>query len=491
MILADIVLMWGFRNILIKDLISKAARVSSAVQTVHLQPDGNNGRRLRNFDIIRAIVYDVGSVYCLIQDNNHKVLAEIGSFFDKSVSSDQLADDAMVSGEKIIRFAGSTWGLFRKQKEYLFVASPLMDAKKVAGVVVIAFDLKRIYSVLRHLQKTVWSFLLFNLFVLAAIGLIRISRTTVKPIQRLLHRAEAYTEDDPVFFPDERKNNEFNRLSYALNRMLTRISEDRDRLRQTVSSLEKSNAELKKAQEDIVRVEKLASVGRLASGIAHEIGNPMGIILGYLGLLKQTDLQESDKRDYILRAEKETMRINSIIRQLLDFSRTSGDKNELFSVHQLIEEVGAMVRPQPFMAGITLFTEPGALQDMVSGDPNALRQVFLNLLINAADAIALENISEFGKIYITTGNIDSYTFKSGCMPAITVTFKDNGPGITHQEAQNIFDPFFTTKPPGKGTGLGLSVSFMLVENLGGTIHAVDNTGPGAEIAVILPLFQTT
>jgi two-component system, NtrC family, sensor kinase len=490
MLMADIVLMWGFQNILINGLISKAALISSVVQAGHFQAHGDDGPDLRHANILQSLINKAGSAYCLVLDKDRRMLAETGALPGQTGPGDDLAGEAMVSGEKIIRFYGSTWGLFWKQKEHLIVATPLMDGKTAAGAVVMAFDLKKTFAALRHMQGMVWPFLFFNLIALSAIGLFRISKTTVKPVQRLLNRAEEYTEDDPVFFSDERKNSEFNRLSFALNRLLARISEDRNRLRETISSLKKANAELEKAQEDVVRAEKFASVGRLASGVAHEIGNPMGIILGYLDLLKQADLPECDKKDFILRAEKEIRRINSIIRRLLDFSRASSDIKEAFSVHHVIEELGSMVAPQPFMADIAISIEPLARRDMVLGDPNALRQVFLNLLINAADAIALEDIPGPGRVQIITENIDPFEFKSGCLPAIKILCKDNGPGISPKDAKNIFDPFFTTKEPGKGTGLGLSVSFMLVENMGGKIEAVDKTDAGAEIAVILPLFQT-
>ena len=125
-------------------------------------------------------------------------------------------------------------------------------------------------------------YIIVNLVILVFIGIYRISKLYLQPLSRLAKRAEEYKENDDLIFSVRRQDNELNRLSKALNSMLKRISEDKQKLRSTVQSLEKANLELKKVQKEIIRAEKLASVGRLSAGIAHEIGNPIGIIIGYL-----------------------------------------------------------------------------------------------------------------------------------------------------------------------------------------------------------------
>ena len=272
--------------------------------------------------------------------------------------------------------------------------------------------------------------------------------------------------------------------------MLRRISDDRETLRSTVMSLEKANLELKKAQEEIIRAEKLASVGRLSAGIAHEIGNPIGIVMGYLELLKQTDISESEKDEYIQRTENEIERINTIIRQLLEISRPSSTDLRSVAVHALIDDIADVLKVQPLMSNIDLERHLGSENDTVLADPSQLRQVFLNLIINAADAISTMDRDVDGQLKITT-ELETVpeTQSQGQPSMLKIRFIDNGPGIREEDIGNIFDPFFTTKEPGKGTGLGLSVSFMIVEGLGGKMDVNSEIGKGTTMIINLPLYE--
>jgi signal transduction histidine kinase len=273
--------------------------------------------------------------------------------------------------------------------------------------------------------------------------------------------------------------------------MLKRISADKEKLRSTVLSLERANTELKQAQKDIIRVEKLASVGRLSAGIAHEIGNPIGIVIGYLELLKQADVTEAERDEYIQRTEEEIERINSIIRQLLEVSRPSDTGRMAVALHDLIHDTADVLRVQPLMSNIDLTLDLAATEDIVLADPNQLRQVFLNLIINAADAISGAEEITGGKLKISTaleknGSHDSH----GASDKLKIMLVDNGPGIAEENLSNIFDPFFTTKDPGQGTGLGLSVSFMIIESLDGKMTGVSELGKGTTMIISLPLYKS-
>ena len=228
--------------------------------------------------------------------------------------------------------------------------------------------------------------------------------------------------------------------------------------------------------------------GASLSGIAHEIGNPIGIVMGYLELLKQENVTEDERAEYITRTENEINRINTVIHQLLDLSRPSAKGTEHISVHDIINEITDVLKLQPLMAGIRLDLELEAQTDRVMADAGQLRQVFLNLAINAADAIGLVERTEPGRLVIQTavreGSENENSLEGA---ALLITFQDNGPGIPEDLVGNIFDPFFTTKDPGKGTGLGLSVSFMIVESFGGTIRAESAAHGGAVMTILLPL----
>ena len=258
-----------------------------------------------------------------------------------------------------------------------------------------------------------------------------------------------------------------------------------------VRSLEKANFDLKRAQEDTIRAEKLASVGRLSAGIAHEIGNPIGIVSGYLELLKQRDISDEDRDEYIIRTETEINRINAIIRQLLDFSRPSNGVLQVVNVHEIIDEVAEISNTQPLMSNISLKLNLEAEKDTVRAHSDQLRQVFLNLMINAADAVSSLEDKTYGAINVvsevTAGtDVDSMNNRPD-KPMLKIMYMDNGPGIPEEHIGNIFDPFYTTKEPGKGTGLGLSVCFMIIEGIGGKIEATSEEGKGTTITIYLPL----
>jgi signal transduction histidine kinase len=255
-------------------------------------------------------------------------------------------------------------------------------------------------------------------------------------------------------------------------------------------SLERANLELKQAQREIIRAEKLASVGRLSAGIAHEIGNPIGIVMGYLELLRQPDITADERDEYIQRTQDEIERINNIIRQLLEISRPSNMGRSEVPVHEIVRDTADVLQVQPLMSQIELSLDLGAEKDTVLADPNQLRQVFLNLIINAADAIAGDENIKDGKLILSTtveknGNPD----RPSSSDHLRILFADNGPGIAEENLSNIFDPFFTTKDPGRGTGLGLSVSFMIVESLGGKMTVSSELGKGTTMEITLPLYE--
>jgi signal transduction histidine kinase len=421
----------------------------------------------------------------------------------------------MQSGKPETNFFGTTWGVFWKQRSDLILSSPLLQNGHALAGVSIVLPLEGIYKSLRRSQKMLFIYLFINTAILTFIGIYRLSKVYFQPLARLARRAEDYREDDQMLFSVRKEDNELHKLSGALNSMLRRISADKETLRSTVNSLERANLELKKAQEEIIRAEKLASVGRLSAGIAHEIGNPIGIVMGYLELLKQKDLPAGEKKEYIHRTEEEIERINTIIRQLLEISRPSNAGLRVVSVHDLIDDIAHVLNVQPLMSNIELECRLEAKYDTVLADSNQLRQVFLNLIINAADAISSEDKAFKGKLLIQSSLVGEkpqyeYDHEDGAgaieNPArprprnqeiqpqdrkkhLKIMFNDNGPGISAENISNIFDPFYTTKDPGKGTGLGLSVSFMIVEGFGGKMTVSSKIGEGTTMTLLLPVFN--
>jgi len=397
------------------------------------------------------------------------------------------AEQALASGTESVQFIGSTFGFFWMQHEYLVIASSLRRNDELAAGFSLVFPLEGIYRTLLNSQQILFPYIVINVAILVFIGVYRVVKLYLQPLARLAQRAEDYKEDDAMLFAVRKEDNELQRLSSSLNGLMRRLSADKKKLCDTVASLETANAELKRAQSEIIRAEKLASVGRLSAGIAHEIGNPIGIVTGYLELLKHQEVSEDERVEFLNRAQQEIERISTIIRQLLEISRPAPGGCQPFSVHALIEDMVEGLNLQPFMAHIRLQPDLQAPDDVAALDSNQLRQVFLNLIINAADAVSAKGPESRGELVIATENARVVEPVSGkARNWLYIHFMDNGTGIPAEHLDSIFDPFFTTKEPGKGTGLGLAVSFMIMESAGGCLRAESALGKGTVMTVSLP-----
>ncbi|NLD36670.1 MAG: hypothetical protein GX654_07365 [Desulfatiglans sp.] len=390
-----------------------------------------------------------------------------------------LAMTAMNTLSQSVNNKGVTWGVLWPRKKELYLSTPLKYKGRVIGGISALSSLVPVYETLRRSERLVIIYIAIDTLVLALVGIYLLSRIVVNPIHKLLRMTMEYEGSEFLISTGETPANEIGNLTRALANMLKRLDENKRELKSHIVSLEKANKELKAAQNEIVQSEKLASVGRLAAGIAHEIGNPIGIILGYIDLIMKGGLTPEEEKDFLTRVEGEISRVNNIIRQLLDFSRTSEEERIRLSIHSLITDTVEMLKPQTGMNKIAISLALTAENDNVIADKNQLQQVFLNILINSIDALSEEgDVMEDAQIHVISKN------RNGLLE---LEFIDNGPGISADKVDHIFDPFFTTKDPGKGTGLGLSVCYRIIEALGGTIRAESQEGKGMIIRIDLPL----
>jgi len=390
-----------------------------------------------------------------------------------------------------VQFYGDTWGVFWHQRQYALISDTVEGADgQFSGVKTIVFQLDPIYRMLRQSQKMIGWYMGANFLVLLFLGTYRLSRLVIRPIHKFIKMTDGYRDKDRLYFAQGRKYQEFNQLSKALNQMIEKIEKNKDSLQDAFNQLEQANRDLKNAQDEIVKAEKLASIGRLSAGIAHEIGNPIGIVLGYIDLLKARPSLKNDDtaQDYLFRAGGEIGRVHGIIRQLLDFSRAAPLNWQPIEVHELIQDVTAILSHQPLMRDIDIEARLNANESRVFADYDRMRQVLVNLMINAADAIQGSPNASAGKIVIETRSMagDDPDSPAG-NPVFILQVSDNGAGIPKQEIENVFDPFYTTKEPGKGTGLGLSVTYMIIEQTGGTITVKSDVGCGTRFTILLPL----
>jgi two-component system NtrC family sensor kinase len=233
--------------------------------------------------------------------------------------------------------------------------------------------------------------------------------------------------------------------------------------------------ELKKSQAQMVQASKLASLGELAGGVAHEINNPLQILLGHLTLLAQG--KDIEQRVEIIKSQ--VQRISQITRQLVNFSRSVPEEleYELINVNWAINEIVALVDYQFKSRGIVFDLHFSDDLPPLEFNKNYLQQAFLNLLLNAKDAMG-----EGGKMMIST------EFKEN---KIFIKFSDTGSGIKKEHLERIFEPFFTTKETGKGTGLGLSITRGIIRKCGGDIKVDSIEGHGTTFTVILPTKRST
>ena len=248
----------------------------------------------------------------------------------------------------------------------------------------------------------------------------------------------------------------------------------RDELAHLVDDFNRMTLSLRRQREQMVAQEKLATVGRLAAGVAHEIGNPLAAVLGYVDLLLHDEPPDGARRDTLERIRKETDRIRVIVAELLDYSRPVTGAVEAVRVGEAVEVALSLVEPQSRWKDVTVTRALPAELPAVAAAQSRLVQVLLNLLLNAADAMD-------GR-----GTVAVRARSDG--DAVAIEVADSGPGVAAGDRALIFDPFFTTKEPGKGTGLGLSISRSIVEAYGGTL-TLAASDQGASFVVRLPIWR--
>lgn len=298
----------------------------------------------------------------------------------------------------------------------------------------------------------------------------------VRPVAAVTHASERLAAGRHVEVP-VRGAAEVARLALAFNDMATQLRAERSALEDRVRELEETTEELRAAHVHLERSERLASVGRLAAGVAHEIGNPLAAILGLVELVRAGDLSADEANEFLRRVQVETERIQKTIRDLLDFSRQGRDDDEAGAegadLGEVVEDAVRLVAPQKDLQRVDIERRLDPEAPRVRGSADRLTQLVLNLLLNAADAIEGE-----GSIRLEVHPAGDHM--------VELVVADSGPGIDVDIAASLFDPFVTTKPAGEGTGLGLAVCHTIVEHLGGTIRAENPPEGGARFVVRLP-----
>jgi len=295
--------------------------------------------------------------------------------------------------------------------------------------------------------------------LLSLLLLFLLTRQVLKPIGRILSMSHKVAAGDLSARVSGRHSGELGLLVRAVNAMADAIA--------------RREAELERmTRAQIGQSEKLASIGRLAAGIAHEINNPLTGVLTFAHLLREKlNMQEADRGDLDV-IIRETTRVREIVRGLLDFARESPSRQEILDLNEVIRATMKLVRSQKEFARVLIEESLADGLPLIRGDRNQLQQVLLNLSLNACEAMP------------QGGTLTVKSFAGETRVGFSVA--DTGCGIRPEHMEKIFEPFFTTKPIGKGTGLGLSVSYGIVQQHRGTIEVQSEPDRGTLFTVWLP-----
>ncbi len=315
-----------------------------------------------------------------------------------------------------------------------------------------------INALLRRSQHIPLAFLVALLFMIVYLGLF-IARQMLAPLGRIMKATSRIAEGNFTPITPKRKfNDEFSALAMAINHMMQQLVYRHNLL---------------------VQAHKLKAVGTLTAGIAHELNNPINNIMltSAMFLEDYNELPEEERLEMLNDLMSQAERAQKIVRNLLDFARESEIESESTDVQDIIEETLHLATNQIKMAKVKIKGEIAPNLPSISGDRQQLTQVFLNMVLNALDAM-----TKGGTLTISIDNTIDRDF-------ITVEFADTGTGIPEHILNNIFDPFFTTKPGAKGTGLGLSVSLGIIKQHGGDIQVRSQINKGTTFTISLPVLK--
>jgi two-component system NtrC family sensor kinase len=441
----------------------------------------------RNFDIVDKIneVVHEGQVYegkeigtATIFQGDLRISTNVrnqdGSRALGTLVSDEVNNVVLKEGR---RWVGEA---FVVNATYLAAYEPIRDPMNTIIGILYVGVLKQPFDDV--LQKSLMTFLgiaFLGILIIISVSII-LARRISMPLKKLDRIARNISQGDYRHEFIARGPMEIEHLAGSLDEMAKQLEAEKRELEDWGNTLEKKVSEradeMKKIHAQLFRSEKLASLGKLAAGVAHEINNPLTGILTNSSLLLE-DLEADDpRREDVEVMVKETMRCREIVKRLLDFARQTKPHKRLANINALIDTIVLLVRNQTSFRNVTIEKSSSEVLPDLLIDPDQLQQVFINIILNAAEAM-------------TKGG--SLTIRTALSPdgqSVVVSFADTGPGIPETLREKIFDPFYTTKE--HGTGLGLSISYGIIEQHGGTISVDSTVGEGSTFIIQLPVVSS-
>lgn len=358
-----------------------------------------------------------------------------------------------------------------------------------------------------------------DLAVVAAFARWLLNRALLRPVERMVLDTERIAAGDFQHRIAEMPGAELEAIRASVNDMADRLVRGQQRLAANVRSLDQTNEELVATRDELIRTARMASVGTLASGIAHEVGNPLGALVGFADLARIQAKREGADTELLDAIRGEADRIDRIVRTLLSHARGQGEGEAgPVRLHEVVERVLDLMESQGRLSDVEVRLPGDDPVPDVFGHTQQVEQILLNLTLNAIDALE-ETESPYLEIRLhceeggftrlparrdSDPDVIDYTHRRrvatdqdpiGPDPLhtakrlVVLTVEDNGPGVDPEHIESVFDPFFTTKEPGAGTGLGLALCSRLVDGMGGRIHAERPERGGAQFVVRLPAYS--
>jgi two-component system NtrC family sensor kinase len=386
---------------------------------------------------------------------------------------------------------------------HLLIRSPILNEKscytaschahnqndEVLGSLIIKIPLADLDSAVKK-SSTEFYLIAICITLLLVMILIFFTRKKIKnPLNDIIKASLAVSNGNKSTRLEIRPNqlDDMRMVSQAFNDMLDNLQKATEELQNWSQQLEykvqKKSEELGAAQNELIQIERIASLGKLSSSVAHEINNPLSGILIYTKLIyKQLSNPElyASKKDSILRhlklIENETKRCGDIVKGLLDFSRKDQDDFETRHLHEILQDTYELMTHPIKIANINFLKDFAARSDLINCSANQIKQACVAILVNASEAV-LEN----GEIIVSTKNPDGDT--------IRIEISDNGIGIPEDDVSHIFEPFFSTKHDTSGIGLGLAIVHGIVKSHNGKIEVKSELGKGTTISISLPVIR--
>jgi two-component system NtrC family sensor kinase len=407
--------------------------------------------------------------------------------------------------------SGAESSLFYGNGLFVMRYAPVRAEGRIVGASRLALSLAGEHERLKRSRHIFFAYFLLDFLLLLGFGSYLLSRIVVMPIKRLLTATERITAGDYSHAIHAPGSAEIGELAESFSLMQEALRSKREEVETYVRSLERANRQLQEAREESIRSEKMASVGLLAAGMAHEIGTPLSAVIGYAEIMRDELRDDPVKADYLRRIENEAGRIDRLIRGLLDYARPTSAHYEDVAIGLLVEETLELLADREAFRRITASLKIEADLPLVHVDKHQLQQVLINLFLNARDAMpegGMLDISGCRSDFIgsrtgapagmTTAMMGrrredfnrafsaSLTAGGRGVPCVKLDIRDTGEGITADNLVKVFDPFFTTKEPGKGTGLGLAICARIIDTFGGRVTLESAPGNGTVFTLWLP-----